>query len=167
PAVDAGGGPPGLVLGGPAGVSFSTSLQMGCVRLTERFLASDPPTRAELEACGAYARSLLPRLEAVGAIGVAGTVTTIAALDLGLAEYDPERIQGHVIARSSVEHALTRPAALTTAERTAVPAMEPDRAPVIVAGAVILLEVLRAYDLEAIEASERDLLDGAALTAAA
>ena len=164
--VDIGGGSTELVLGGPGGVSFSTSLPMGCVRLTERFLHSDPPERAELDACAAHVRDLLPRLEPSGAIGVAGTVTTIAALDLGLTAYDADRIHGHAIARTTVERALSRLAALTTAQRVAVPAMEPGRAPVIVAGAVILLEVMRAYGLETIEASERDILDGAALTAA-
>jgi exopolyphosphatase / guanosine-5'-triphosphate,3'-diphosphate pyrophosphatase len=164
--VDIGGGSTELVVGGSGGVAFSTSLQMGCVRLTERFLASDPPTQGELEACSAFARSLLPELEARGAIGVAGTATTIAALDLGLAEYDPERIHGHVIRREGVERQLARLAALTTAERLTIAALEPGRAPVIVAGAVILLEVMRAYGLDGIETSERDILDGAALTAA-
>jgi len=164
--VDIGGGSTELVLGGPDGVSFSTSLQLGCVRLTERFLAGDRPTTAELDASAAHVRSLLPRLRADGAIGVAGTVTTIAALDLGLAEYDPERIHGHVISRAAAERELARLAALTTNERLAVPAVEPGRASVIVAGTVILLEVMRAYALESIEASERDILDGAALAAA-
>jgi exopolyphosphatase/guanosine-5'-triphosphate,3'-diphosphate pyrophosphatase len=164
--VDIGGGSTELVLSGPDGVSFSTSLQMGCVRLTERFLHTDPPTAEELEACAGYVRTLLPRLDADRTIGVAGTVTTIAALDLGLREYDPARIHGHVVARTRVERELPRLAALTTPERLAVPAMEPGRAPVIVAGVVILHEVLQAYGVEAIEASERDILDGAALTAA-
>jgi exopolyphosphatase/guanosine-5'-triphosphate,3'-diphosphate pyrophosphatase len=164
--VDIGGGSTEVVLGGPGGVSFSKSLQLGCVRLTERFLASDPPTAAELDACAAHVRGVLPSLETAAAIGVAGTVTTIAALDLGLTGYDPVRSHGHAIARTSVERELGRLAALTTAQRADVPVMEAGRAPVIVAGAVILLEVMRACDLPAIEASERDILDGAALTAA-
>ena len=84
----------------------------------------------------------------------------------GTTGYDPVRSHGHAIARTSVERELGRLAALTTAQRADVPVMEAGRAPVIVAGAVILLEVMRACDLPAIEASERDILDGAALTAA-
>jgi len=164
--VDIGGGSTELVLGGPGSVAFSTSLQLGCVRLTERYLASDPPTADELERCAAAVRDVLPPLEPAGAVGVAGTVTTIAALDLGLAAYDPVRIHGHRISWASVERELTRLAALSVAERRTVPGLEPDRAPVIVAGVVILREVLRRYDLEEIEASERDNLHGAVLAAA-
>jgi exopolyphosphatase/guanosine-5'-triphosphate,3'-diphosphate pyrophosphatase len=163
--VDIGGGSTELVLGGPSGVAFSTSLQLGCVRLTERFLATDPPTADELEQCAAFVRDHLPALTAATAIGVAGTVTTIAALDLGLVDYDAARVHGHVIPRASVESELARLAAITVAERAAIPVLEPGRAAVIVAGAVILHEVLTAYGLDEIEASERDVLDGAALAA--
>ena len=165
--VDIGGGSTELTLGGNAGPVFSRSFQLGCVRLTERFLASDPPTPGELERSAAYVREELPALEPVDAVGVSGTITTIAALDLQLAEYDAARVHGHRIALTAVAHQLDRLAALTTAERTRIPTMEPGRAPVIVAGALILLEVMTAYRLEGIEASERDLLHGAALTAAA
>jgi exopolyphosphatase/guanosine-5'-triphosphate,3'-diphosphate pyrophosphatase len=164
--VDIGGGSTELVLGGPDGISFSTSLQMGCVRLTERFLVSDPPAAHELEACRRHVASLLPSLDPCAAIGVAGTVTTIAALDLGLVEYVPERTHGHELTRGTVERELTRLASMTTAERTAIPVMEPGRASVIVAGALILREVMNAYELDVVEASERDILDGAALAAA-
>ena len=97
--VDIGGGSTELLVGGPDGVSFATSLQAGCVRLTERFLATDPPPAAELDAAAAHVRSLLPALAVESAIGVAGTVTTVAAIDLGLDEYDPARIHGHRISR--------------------------------------------------------------------
>jgi exopolyphosphatase/guanosine-5'-triphosphate,3'-diphosphate pyrophosphatase len=164
--VDIGGGSTELVLGGPDGISFSTSLQMGCVRLTERFLIGDPPLAHELEACRRHVATLLPPLDARAAIGVAGTVTTIAALDLGLVAYDPERTHGHALTRETVERELARLASMTTAERTAIPVMEPGRASVIVAGALILREVMAVYDLDVLEASERDILDGAALAAA-
>jgi exopolyphosphatase / guanosine-5'-triphosphate,3'-diphosphate pyrophosphatase len=157
--VDVGGGSTELLLGGPEGVSFHTSLDLGCVRLTERF-------GDDLGACAAYVRTELPDLEARGAIGVAGTVTSLAALDLGLVEYDPERVHGHVLSRAAIEAQLERLAALSLEERRRVPGLQPERAPVIVAGAVILREVLARYGLEAVEASERDLLDGAALAAA-
>ena len=165
--VDIGGGSTELVLGGPGEITFSTSLQLGCVRLTERFLASDPPSARELANCGAYVRQLLPTLEPAAAIGVAGTVTTIAALELGLRAYDPERVHRHRIPRAGVERELARLAKLTVAERAAISVIEPGRAGVIVAGAVILREVMTAYDLAEIEASERDILHGVALAAAA
>jgi exopolyphosphatase / guanosine-5'-triphosphate,3'-diphosphate pyrophosphatase len=164
--VDIGGGSTELVRAQAGEVAFSTSLDVGCVRLTERFLGSDPPSRPELAAAGAYVRSLLPGLEVTSAIGVAGTVTTLATLDLGDADYDPSRTHGHRLALSSVDAQLERLATMTTEERVDVPGMEPGRAPVIVAGIVVLHEVMTAYGLDEIEVSERDILHGAALAAA-
>ena len=164
--VDIGGGSTELVLTAGGEVAFSTSLDVGCVRVTERFLSSDPPSKPELAGAGGYVRSLLPELEASAAIGVAGTVTTLATLDLGDAEYDPARTHGHRIPRASVEEQLERLAAMTTTERLAVSGIEPGRAPVVVAGIVVLREVLEAYGLEEIEVSERDVLHGAAFAAA-
>ena len=164
--VDIGGGSTELVRAKDGAVAFSTSLDIGCVRVTERFLGSDPPTRPELAAAGGFVRSLLPELEASGAIGVAGTVTTLATLDLGDAEYDPARTHGHRIPLASVEEQLARLAAMTTDQRLAVPGIEPGRAPVIVAGIVVLREVMTAYGLAEIEVSERDVLHGAAFAAA-
>ena len=109
-------------------------------------------------------RGLLPEAEARRAVGVAGTVTTIAALDLGLEEYDPERIHGHSISKEAAEEQTARLASLTVEERAQI--VEPGRAPVIVAGAAILAEILDFYGLDAIVASERDILHGAALAAA-
>ena len=102
----------------------------------------------------------------LSAIGVAGTITSIAALDLGLAEYDPDQVQGHRLSREGVRAQLERLAALPLAERREIPALDPDRAPVIVAGTVILGEVLDHFGLDGLEASEHDILDGAALEAA-
>lgn len=164
--VDIGGGSTELVLCSDGVPEYSTSLDVGCVRVTERFLGSDPPAPAELAEAAAHVRSLLPPLEVRSAIGVAGTVTTLATLDLGLAEYDPQRTHGHRIPRASVEEWLARLAALTNEERERIPGIEPGRAPVIVAGLVVLREVLDAYGLPEIEVSERDLLHGAALAAA-
>ena len=157
--VDVGGGSTELVLGGPDGVSFHTSLDLGCVRLTERF-------GEDVEACASHIRSGLPDLEPKSAIGVAGTVTTLAALDLGLVAYDPDRVHGHVLTRLGVEKQLERLAALPLEERRRLPGLEPERAPVIVAGAVIVREVLARYGLDELEASEHDILHGAALAAA-
>ena len=164
--VDIGGGSTELVACARGEVSSSTSMNVGCVRVTERFLVSDPPTPEELVAAAAAVRALLPGSNASSAIGVAGTITTLAALDLGLEEYDPERTHGHRIARPAVAEQLDRLAGVTLAERLEVPGIEPGRAPVIVAGLVILREILDAYGLDEIEASERDILHGAALAAA-
>ncbi|HEU0337460.1 MAG TPA: hypothetical protein VFR43_12940, partial [Gaiellaceae bacterium] len=164
--VDIGGGSTELVLGGPDGVDWATSLQVGSVRLSERFLHDDPPTAAELDACARHVRSALPALRPHRAIGVAGTVTTLATLDLGLAEHDPARTHGHVLTRAAIGEQLERLGALPLAERRAVPGLEPERAPVILGGIVVLDATLDASGLEEIAVSERDLLDGAALAAA-
>ena len=93
-------------------------------------------------------------------------MTSLAALDLGLVEYDAERVHGHVLSREAVEEQLERLAALPLEQRRRVPGLEPERAPVIVAGAVIVREVLAHYGLVRLEASEHDILHGAALAAA-
>ena len=152
--VDIGGGSTELVLDG-----FRTSLPMGSVRFTERH-------GEDVEASIQAARALLPELRPEDALGVAATITTLAALDLGLEEYDSRRVHGHVLTREAARAQLERLAALPLEERRSVPALEPDRAPVIVAGAAILVGILDAYGLESIRVSERDLLDGAALAAA-
>jgi exopolyphosphatase/guanosine-5'-triphosphate,3'-diphosphate pyrophosphatase len=169
--VDIGGGSTELVVGGPDQLRFHDSFDLGCVRLTERFLHSDPPTEGQLADCAAAVRSLLAEcmpdeVRPAVAIGVAGTITSLAALDLELSEYDPEPVHGHRLTRASAKEQLVRLASLRLAERREVPALDPDRAPVIVAGAVILGEVLGYFRLEELEASERDILDGAALEAA-
>jgi exopolyphosphatase/guanosine-5'-triphosphate,3'-diphosphate pyrophosphatase len=171
--VDIGGGSTELVLGDARGPSFHISLDIGAVRLTERYLHADPPTPAELGRCAEAVRELLldripteilraPR----AAIGCAATVTTLAALDQRLFAYDRERVHGYSISRHAVHKQLARLAALPLIERRLVPALEPERAPVIVAGAIVCRELLEAFALEAIEASELDILDGAALLAA-
>jgi exopolyphosphatase/guanosine-5'-triphosphate,3'-diphosphate pyrophosphatase len=165
--VDIGGGSTELIADG-----FAVSLDVGSVRLTERFLASDPPAPAELEACAAFVRALLAERVAAevrprDAIGVAGTVTSLAALDLGLERYERERVHGHRLSAAGVDTQRARLAALPLAERRRVQALDPERAPVIVAGAVLLREVLAHFALDEIEASERDILDAAALEAAA
>ena len=152
--VDIGGGSTELIL-----ADRHTSLDIGCVRMTERF-------GEDADAIGAYVRSVTPKLDVRGAVGVAGTVTSLAALDLGLVEYDSVRVHGHRLTEAAVQAQLERLAALPLADRREVPGLEPERAPVIVAGAVILLEAMRYLGLREIAVSERDLLDGAALEAA-
>ena len=152
--VDIGGGSTELIM-----PDRHASLDVGCVRLTERF-------GEDADAAGAYVAGLLPDWPVERAIGVAGTLTSLAALDLGLVDYDPERVHGHVLGSAAVQEQLRRLASVTLEQRRALPGLEPDRAPVIVAGAAILREVLRRYRLDAIEASEHDLLHGIALAAA-
>ena len=152
--VDIGGGSTELILPGK-----HTSLDVGCVRLTERF-------GEDADSTGAFVGGLLPHWPVDGAIGVAGTVTSLAALDLGLVAYDPELVHGHVLTAAAVDEQLRRLASLPLEERRRLPGLEPERAPVIVAGAAILREILRRYELSSIEASEHDLLHGVALAAA-
>jgi exopolyphosphatase / guanosine-5'-triphosphate,3'-diphosphate pyrophosphatase len=176
--VDIGGGSTELVHAVDGEVVSATSLDVGCVRITERYLGSDPPSRPELAAAASYVRSLLPELEIREAIGVAGTVTTLATLDLcarsesASADSDRAKVEsvpttshGHRLGKAAVEEQLERLSGMTLDERLAVPGIEPGRAPVIVAGLVILREVLSAYHLAAIKVSQRDILHGAALAA--
>ena len=162
--LDIGGGSTELIVD-----DFHVSLDLGSVRYTERFVHSDPPTAAELEQCAVATRAVLQErvtARADAAVGVAGTVTTLAALDLGLETYDRERVHGHLLSLDGARRQLDRLASLSLAERREVPALEPERAPVIVAGAVILTETLVFFALDAIEVSERDILDAIALAAA-
>jgi exopolyphosphatase/guanosine-5'-triphosphate,3'-diphosphate pyrophosphatase len=162
--LDIGGGSTELLLD-----AFHVSLDIGSVRFTERFVRTDPPDSRELEECARAVRAVLAERAAIAperAIGVAGTVTTLAALDPGLDVYDRERVDGHRLSLDGARAQLARLAALPLDERRVVPALEPERAPVIVAGAVILTETLAHFGLEEIEVSERDILDGIALAAA-
>jgi exopolyphosphatase/guanosine-5'-triphosphate,3'-diphosphate pyrophosphatase len=145
--LDIGGGSTELVLD-----DFHVSLPMGSVRFTERH--GEDAARSIREA-----RALLPDIAPGAAIGVAGTVTQLAA-------FDTDTVHGHRLSRARAREHLERLAAMSVAERRGLPRMEPDRAPVIVAGASILVAVLDAYDLDTIEVSERDILDGIALAAA-
>ncbi|HET8607898.1 MAG TPA: Ppx/GppA phosphatase family protein [Gaiellaceae bacterium] len=157
--LDVGGGSTELIADG-----FAVSLDVGSVRLTERFLHADPPAPQELDDAAAQVRGLLPERAFPAAVGVAGTVTTLAAVDLG--RYDPELVHGHRLPRGRVEALTALLASLPLDERRALPGMEPERAPVIVGGALVVREVLRRYGLDELEVSERDLLWGVALAAA-
>lgn len=169
--VDVGGGSTELILGGQDRVDFHESLDLGCVRLTERFLASDPPTEEELEACAGFVRATLAEhvpdeVRPAHAIGVAGTVTTLATLDLGLDEEDPELVHGHRMAAEWIGSETARLASLPVDEIRGLRGMHPERAPVIVAGAIAVRETLAHFGLDALEASEHDIMHGAALAAA-
>lgn len=165
--VDIGGGSTELAFGGSR-CEQSVSLDMGCVRITERFLHDDPPTRDQLARARAHARSLLagasvrvPVREARVFLGLAGTVTSLAAMAAGLRTYDPERTHGFCLKRDRVESLHDELAALTAQKREAQ-LLEPKRAGVIVGGSCVLVEVLRFFDQPEIVVSERDILDGLA-----
>jgi exopolyphosphatase/guanosine-5'-triphosphate,3'-diphosphate pyrophosphatase len=173
--IDIGGGSTEYVTGQVgADPGFHVSTRMGSVRHTERHLHTDPPTPEELESLGADARSIVAaevpetvRARVVEGIAVAGTATSLAAIDQELDPYDPERVDGYRLGQDACERLVARLAALPVAERREVAGLHPDRAPTIVAGAAILLESLRCFDLVEVEISESDILHGAALTATA
>jgi exopolyphosphatase / guanosine-5'-triphosphate,3'-diphosphate pyrophosphatase len=171
--VDIGGGSTELVAGGPDGVRWHDSLDIGSVRLTERFLHSDPPTQPELDDAAGAMRALLAervpdeiRSGISSAIGVAGTITSLGALALGLAEYDRDRVHGFELTAAALDEQLRRLASVPLEERRGMRPLDPDRAPVIVGGGIIAREVLAYFGLDKLEISERDILDGAALAAA-
>jgi len=169
--VDIGGGSTELVVGTGDRVSFHDSLQAGVVRHTERCFSGDPPTAEEMEALAADVRSLIAMSVGAGVevsqgIAVAGTPTSLAAVEMKLEPYDPSRVHGHVLALPSIQHMLSRLASVPLAERVEIPGLHPDRAPTIVAGVVILIETMRAFELEQIAVSEHDILYGTALAAA-
>lgn len=170
--IDVGGGSTEFASGDAAGLAAHVSVDAGCVRTTERWLsedAVDPDALAGARAALAERFAETVPAAVVGglqaAIGVAGTATTLAALDLGLARYDPELIHGHVVTREAAEDWLRWLAPLDRRERIAR-GLEPGRAGVIVGGIAVLLAALDRVDVDRLEVSERDILHGIALLAA-
>ncbi len=168
--IDIGGGSTELIVGAGSAVESFVSLQAGVVRQSERHLHSDPPEPDELQALTAEVRATLAeavteqqRERVRAAIAVAGTATSCAAMELELDPYDSERVQGHQLHEGTCELLLARLAGMTEKERRGVVGLQPDRAPTIVAGVVMLLECMRAFGLDRVEVSEHDLLRGAAL----
>ena len=169
--IDIGGGSTELVLGARGTVDFHVSTQIGVVRHSERHLHADPPAAAELEALAQDVRVSLAANVPVRvrdgvrtSIAVAGTPTQCAAIDLGLEPYDPALIEGHVLTAARLRELLDRLAGLPLAQRCQIPGLDPARAPVIVAGIAILLEIVNCFELDRVEASERDILWGLALS---
>jgi exopolyphosphatase/guanosine-5'-triphosphate,3'-diphosphate pyrophosphatase len=153
-------------------VRFHVSTQAGAVRQTERHVRSDPPAPRELEAMRSEVREIVAaavpadvRAEARAALAVAGTPTSLAAIDQKLEPYDRAKVHGYVLTLERAQEALDDLAAMTDEERRNVPGLDPARAPAIVAGATLLVEALRAFRLDSTEVSEHDLLRGAALEA--
>jgi exopolyphosphatase / guanosine-5'-triphosphate,3'-diphosphate pyrophosphatase len=169
---DIGGGSTELIVGSGKKVGFHASLQAGTIRQSERHLTSDPPNPHELEDLAADIRNLVDRAiaaehgEPIHAIAVAGTPTSLAAIDQELEPYDPGRVHGYHLGLQRIQRMLSRLSSLPLAERLRVPGLHPGRAPTIVAGTVILVQVMRAFGLQEIEVSELDILHGSALSAA-
>jgi exopolyphosphatase/guanosine-5'-triphosphate,3'-diphosphate pyrophosphatase len=172
--IDIGGGSTELIVGTGTEISFHASLQAGVVRHTERHISSDPPTALELEALADDLRgpineaaAALPGPKPHTGIAVAGTPTSLAAIEMELEPYDSERVHGYTLTLPAIQHLLSQLASVPLGERSAIPGMHPDRAPTIVAGVVVLIEAMRAFGLEQIEVSEHDILYGTAIDAAA
>jgi len=168
--VDIGGGSTEFVLGDADGVRAARSVDVGCVRLTERHLRSDPPPPAEVQAAEVDIRAALAQVgadvpvpEARTLVGLAGSVTTVAALALGLPAYDPVAIRGSRIPVEAVREVTAGLLAATRAQRAASPVMHPGRVDVIGAGALVLRVVMDTFGLAEVVVSEHDILDGIAL----
>ena len=166
--VDIGGGSTELILGtGDGGVEAAHSLDIGSVRLNERHLHTDPPAKAEIRAAiedidAALETSTVDLARAEAVIGVAGTVTTIAAGVLGLASYEPELIHRSVLRPDAVQGQVAQLLTMMVEQRKALGYMHPGRADVIAAGGLILARVLRRTTVGSLLVSEHDILDGIA-----
>jgi exopolyphosphatase/guanosine-5'-triphosphate,3'-diphosphate pyrophosphatase len=169
--VDIGGGSTEFVVGTHEAEGV-VSVDMGCVRVTEKFLHSDPPAPEELSNALSVIRDELEevarRLPAVGEarrlLGLAGTVTTVAAVELGLPAYDRDRIHHFVLTKAAVEDVFRTLATESRADRVHNPGLDPARADVIVGGAAILVAVMRVLEFDECLVSEADILDGLVLS---
>ncbi len=175
--IDIGGGSTEFVVGlvgGEAIDSFSTD--MGASRFTTAYIVTDPPEPEDLSAALSVvelhvidARRELANLAVVAedgpVIGLGGTITTIAAIDLGLVEYDSSQVNGYVLSREAVEDTFRALATESSKDRAHNPGLEPERVDVIVGGLCVLVEIMRQLNISEIVVSELDLLDGVALGA--
>ena len=167
--LDIGGGSTEFVLGGD-GPQHAVSTRVGSVRLTERFVRTDPPSYEELETLERAIAAVLEQVEdrvpihdANTLVAVAGTSTTVQAIAMGLPEHDPERLHRSTLSRDDAEHVFRLLADMTVEERRALPVMAPGREDVIPAGAAILVSVMRRWGFAQALVSETDILDGIAL----
>lgn len=171
---DVGGGSTELVVGYGELVQFAVSMKLGCVRLREQFFRADPVTAREIDAATRFIDAQLQAEVASASVNgvqqtlaVAGTVTALAAIDLGLEVYDRDLVHGHVLTRKTIDGIFDMISAMSVVERMNLPGMEPGRADVIVAGALIVARLIRHVGLSEITVSEYDIMDGVALAMAA
>ncbi|RJP26779.1 MAG: Ppx/GppA family phosphatase [Actinobacteria bacterium] len=171
--VDIGGGSTELVVGRDGDILEEISLDVGCVRMSERFLGHDPPLQRELADMEEYVRKVLapstgrisrwtPRLM----VGLAGTITTLSGLELGLQRYDGDAVHHSWLTLEGVEGWYSRLSALSLAERKDLMRLEPGRADIIVGGTGVILTLLRELGWGRFLVSEKDILDGLAISAA-
>lgn len=159
--VDIGGGSTEIVLASGGQVSFRTSLPLGSVRLTEAFIHHDPPTAAEraatADAIDSAIRGVPFPQQRTTLVGVAGTVTSVAAMALGLASYDPARVHGYRLTRVDLDREIARLAAATQVERERMVGLDPRRADVILAGAMILERIAATARVTEVRVSDRGI----------
>src|SRR3982751_4592689 len=159
--VDIGGGSTEIVLATRGQVSFRTSLPLGSVRLTEGFIHHDPPTAAEraaiTDAIDSAIRGVPFRQQPTALVGVAGAVTSVAAMALALASYDPARVHGYRLTRADLDREIARLAAATQVERERMVGLDPRRADVILAGAIILERIAASAHVTEVRVSDRGI----------
>ena len=168
--IDLGGGSTEFIVGRDKDILGALSTQMGCVRLTERFLHSDPPTEEEVDAARAYVREQLDKVQATvpidkvtKVVGVAGTLTTLSALVQGLQKYDPERIHQSVLSFDDLRRINAQLRSETCVQRGEHEVIMSGREDVIIGGSIVVDEFLDMFEQQGItslEISERDILDG-------
>jgi exopolyphosphatase/guanosine-5'-triphosphate,3'-diphosphate pyrophosphatase len=166
---DIGGGSTEFILGSPAGIAGARSVNIGCVRLTERHLHDDPPlagqvaaTTADINAALDQVAEAVPAGQAKTLVGLAGSVTTIAGIALDLNHYDSDRIHHSRISAAQVHEIAGRLLAMKRADRAAIPVMHPGRVDVIGVGALILDRIMASFGFAEVLVSEHDILDGIA-----
>jgi exopolyphosphatase / guanosine-5'-triphosphate,3'-diphosphate pyrophosphatase len=167
---DIGGGSTELVVGPDP--SAARSLDLGCVRVTERFFHHDPPTDQEMAAAGDWLRAQFERTEvevpavrsAQVLVGLAGTVSALASYDQGLKSYDHDAVHHYKLSRAAVDEALADLASRPAAGRAGLPGIEAGRAPVIVGGALVLATLMAHFGFSECVVSESDILDGLVIT---
>jgi exopolyphosphatase/guanosine-5'-triphosphate,3'-diphosphate pyrophosphatase len=171
--VDIGGGSTEFVLGDDDGPQAARSVDIGCVRLTERHLSDDPPSRQQVDAATADVEASIAEVERTVAldrartlVGLAGSVTTVVALALGLTEYDADRIHHAEVPVAEVSRITAQLLGASRSERAAMPVMHPGRVDVIGGGALVLATIMKRCGFEAVVASEHDILDGIAFSIA-
>ena len=168
--VDIGGGSTELIVGKELKVVKWLSINEGAVRLTERFIRNDPPAADELEKMEKYvdekiheAKDILSVRSPVAAVGVAGTIVSLAMMSQSLADFTPDKIHGYNLTVDEVERLYRLLSTSTVQVRKTIPGMEPDRADVIPAGACLLLSIMKCFGLKNIEVSLNDLRHGVVL----
>ena len=166
-AIDIGGGSTEFVLARGEVIEGIVSTGLGVVKLTEQYLVSDPPTVDERRRLEEFVgtridrlRRELPGLEAAQLVGTAGTVTTLAAVDLALVTYDRQKVRGHCLSLARVRELLDRLAALALRERRGIPGLEPGRADIIIAGAAILAVSMERLGYHELRVSNDGLREG-------